>query len=255
MKMTFILRPLVDWMHRLRRRLDRYEPVVLMAVIIVAGGIWAFVELADEMIEGDTQGFDRKLIVAMRNPADLSDPIGPKWLEELGRDFTALGGVGVLSLLTLASAGFLVLDDKRRAAVFLVVAVTGGLVLSFSLKTGFDRPRPDLVPHGSYFYTTSFPSSHAMMSAVSFLTLGSVLARSRRQRRLKAYLILLALAITLAVGVSRVYLGVHWPTDVLAGWAGGASWALMCWLIARWLQKRGAVEEEGPRTAESKTEP
>jgi undecaprenyl-diphosphatase len=83
-----------------------------------------------------------------------------------------------------------------------------------------------------------------MMSAVTFLTLGSVLAQSQRRRRLKAYLILLALLTTLAVGVSRVYLGVHWPTDVLAGWAVGAGWALICWLVARWLQQRGAVEED-----------
>jgi undecaprenyl-diphosphatase len=225
-------------------RLGRYEPIVLIAVIVAAGSIWAFVELAEEMIEGDTKAFDRWLVVAMRNPEDLSDPVGPKWIEEMGRDLTALGGVGVLSLLALASAGFLLLGDKRRSAVFLLGAVAGGLVLSFALKSGFDRPRPDLVPHGAYVYTTSFPSGHAMMSAVTFLTLGSVLAQSQRRRRLKAYLILLALLITLAVGVSRVYLGVHWPTDVLAGWAVGAGWALLCWLIARWLQKRGAVEDE-----------
>ena len=235
---------LLNLISRGMRRLGRHEPIVLIAVIIVAGSIWAFVELAAEMIEGDTKAFDRRVVVAMRNPEDLSDPVGPKWLEEMGRDLTALGGVGVLSMLALASAGFLVLDDKRRSAIFLLAAVAGGLILSFALKSGFDRPRPDLVPHGSYVYTTSFPSGHAMMSAVTFLTLGSVLARSQRRRRLKAYLILLALLITLAVGVSRVYLGVHWPTDVLAGWAVGASWALICWLIARWLQQRGAVEDD-----------
>lgn len=235
-----VLERVIQWM----RGLGRYEPIMLTAFIVIAGGIWCFVELAEEMIEGDTTAFDRKMIVAMRNPQDLSDPLGPKWLEELGRDFTALGGVGVLSLLSLASAGFLVLDDKRRSAVFLLAAVAGGLVLSFGLKSGFDRPRPDLVPHGSYVYTTSFPSGHAMMSAVTFLTLGTVLAQSQRRRRLKVYLIVLALMITLAVGFSRVYLGVHWPTDVLAGWAVGASWALLCWLAARWLQKRGAVEKE-----------
>lgn len=234
----------VDLLTGLINRLGRYEPIMLIAVIVVAGGIWGFVELAGEMIEGDTKAFDRKLVVSMRNPDDLSDPIGPKWLEELGRDFTALGGVGILSLLTLASAGFLLLDDKRRSAAFLLVAVMSGLVLSFALKAGFDRPRPNLVPHGSYVYTTSFPSGHAMLSAVTFLTLGAVLAQSQRRRRLKVYLILLALVITLAVGVSRVYLGVHWPTDVLAGWVVGASWALICWLIARWLQRRGAVEKE-----------
>jgi len=219
--------------------------MMLIVVIIIAGGIWSFAKLAGEMVEGDTKAFDLKLIVAMRNPQDLSDPLGPKWVEELGRDFTALGGVGILTLLTLASAGFLFLDKKRRPAVFLLVAVAGGLLLSAALKSGFDRPRPDLVPHESYVYTTSFPSGHAMMSTVTFLTLGALLAKSHRRRRIKAYLIFLALLIALAVGVSRVYLGVHWPTDVLAGWAVGGSWALLCWLIARWLQKIGARPSSG----------
>lgn len=211
---------------------------MLIAAIIIAGGVWSFAELAEEMVEGDTNAFDRKLIVALRNPQDLSDPLGPKWVEELGRDFTALGGVGILTLLTLASAGFLVLDDKRNSAAFLLVAVAGGLLLSVALKSGFERPRPDLVPHESYVYTTSFPSGHAMMSTVTFLTLGALLAQSHRRRRIRAYLIFLAILIALAVGVSRVYLGVHWPTDVMAGWAVGGSWALLCWLIARWLQKQ-----------------
>lgn len=211
---------------------------MLIAAIIIAGGVWSFAELAEEMVEGDTNAFDRKLIVALRNPQDLSDPLGPKWVEELGRDFTALGGVGILTLLTLASAGFLVLDDKRNSAAFLLVAVAGGLLLSVALRSGFERPRPDLVPHESYVYTTSFPSGHAMMSTVTFLTLGALLAQSHRRRRIRAYLIFLAILIALAVGVSRVYLGVHWPTDVMAGWAVGGSWALLCWLIARWLQKQ-----------------
>jgi len=236
-----IMQSVKGWMNRL----GIYEPVMLIAAIIIAGGIWGFAELAEEIVEGDTKAFDRKLIVAMRDTQDISDPLGPKWVEEMGRDFSALGGVGILTLLTLASAGFLLLDDKRRSAAFLLVAVSGGLLLSVALKSGFDRPRPDLVPHGSYVYTASFPSGHAMMSTVTFLTLGAVLAQSHRRRRIKAYLILLALLIALAVGVSRVYLGVHWPTDVLAGWAVGTSWALLCWLAARWLHKKGSGQEGG----------
>lgn len=235
---------IIDWM----RRLGRHEPAVLVAVLIIAGSLWGFAKLSDEVIEGDTHAVDRKLIIAMRNPQDLSDPLGPRWLEDMGRDFTALGGVGVLSFITLASAGFLFLKRKNRSAVFLLAAVAIGLALSFLLKSGFDRPRPDLVPHESNVYTASFPSGHAMMSAVTYLTLGMLLARHQPRRGLKAYLILLALIITLAVGLSRIYLGVHWPTDVLAGWSLGASWALLCWLLARWLQRRGKVEqEEGPK--------
>lgn len=110
------------------------------------------------------------------------------------------------------------------------------------LKMGFDRVRPDLVPHGSFVYTASFPSGHALMSAVTYLTLGALLASVHSPARVKAYFLAVAMVLTLLVGVSRVYLGVHWPTDVAAGWSVGAAWALMSWLLMRWLQKRGGVE-------------
>lgn len=226
----------------LTHRLANHELGMLIAVLLVMGGIWLFVSLADEMMEGETRAFDEKLIIALRNPDDLSDPIGPKWLEEFGRDITALGGMAVVTLLTLATAGFFVLQQKSRTAIFIIAAIAGGIIISSLLKAGFDRPRPDLVPHESYVYTASFPSGHSAMSAIVYLTLAALLARGQRRRRVKTYLIALALFITIAVGTSRLYLGVHWPTDVLAGWTLGVSWALVCWLAARWLQRRGAME-------------
>ncbi len=228
----------------LRRRLGRVELPVLLLTLAVLGGIWVFAEVADAVTEGDTHALDRSVLVALRNPADLSDPLGPRWLEELGRDFTALGGMGVLTLLTLFVVGYLLIRRKRRAALFAFAAIGGGLLLSTLLKLGFDRPRPDLVPHASHVYTASFPSGHSMLAAVTFLTLGALLARIHAHRRLKVYFFAIAIFLTVCVGVSRVYMGVHWPTDVLAGWAGGASWALLCWLAALWLQHRGHVEEE-----------
>ena len=232
------------WLPDLMTWLGRYELTMLISLVLVAGGIWGFAELADEVMEGKTHALDEALLLAMRNPDNLSDLLGPKWLEETGRDFTALGGVGVLMLLTLAVAGFLVLDRKFHAALFLAVSVFGGSALSAVLKQGFDRPRPDLVPHVSYVYTASFPSGHSMMAAVTYLTLGALLARMHSRRRVKAYFILLAMGLSFLVGVSRVYMGVHWPTDVLAGWTAGAVWALLCWLVARWLQRRGHVERD-----------
>ncbi|MCB8887603.1 phosphatase PAP2 family protein [Vreelandella malpeensis] len=225
-------------------RLGRHELALLLCLAIISGGIWGFVALAGEVIEGDTQSFDERLLLALRNPADLNDPIGPGWVEEMGRDFTALGGVGVLVLITLGALGYLLLARHFRAALFALVAVPGGILLSTVMKLGFDRPRPDLVPHEAMVYTASFPSGHSMMSAVTYLTLAALLIRIQPALRLKAYLLILAILLTLLVGISRVYLGVHWPTDMLAGWTAGASWAALCWGVMHWLQGRGQIEAE-----------
>jgi undecaprenyl-diphosphatase len=222
--------------------LSNHELTPLIAIILLTGGILVFGSVASEVMEGDTTHFDRAILLAMRNPADLSDPIGPPWVEEMARDFTALGGVAIVTFVTLAVAGYLLLIQKYRAMLLVVLAVGGGALLSTVLKDAFNRPRPDLVPHGTYVYTASFPSGHSMLSAVTYLTLGSLLARLQPRRRVKAYLMGLAMLLTFLVGVSRVYLGVHWPTDVLAGWTAGAAWAALCWLVARRLQREGKVE-------------
>ncbi len=224
--------------------LVRKEFFLLLLCGMVVAGIWAFAELADEVIEGSTQDIDRALVLMMRNPQDPADPIGPHWVEEMGRDFTALGGVGLQMVLTAVVIGALAIARKRNAAILVLVAVLGGLAISMGLKEIFERPRPDLVPHGSYVYTSSFPSGHSMMSAVTYLTLGALLSRLVPGRGLKMYFIAVAIALTVAVGVSRVYLGVHWPTDVLAGWSGGFAWAILCWTLTLLLQRRGAVEQE-----------
>ena len=222
------------------------EFAVLASLVLAAAAIWSFSELADEVLEGETHAFDEWVLLALRSATDRSDPLGPGWLEELMRDITGLGGIGILTFITLAVAGFLALDRKSHAALFVLVAVGGGMLLSTGLKIGFDRPRPDLVSHGTIVYTASFPSGHSMLAAVTYLTLGALLARVQARLVLKLYLLGLAILLTVSVGASRVYLGVHWPTDVLAGWAVGAAWALFCWAAALWLQRRGQVESAGP---------
>jgi len=212
------------------------EVFVLFGVLLVVGALWGFAELADEVLEGSTRAADEHILLALRNPADQSDPLGPSWVEEAGRDFTALGGTAVLVLVVFATCAYLLLIQNPRSALFVLIAVGGGVVLSLLLKSGFDRPRPDLVPHGSHVYTASFPSGHSMLSAVTYLTLGALLARTQTRRRAKFFFIGLALLITFLVGISRVYLAVHWPTDVLAGWTLGAAWALLCWLAVRWIE-------------------
>jgi undecaprenyl-diphosphatase len=226
----------------LRKRVPTVEASVLVAIGLLGAALWLFIAIAGEVMEGETTAWDRRLLLALRNAADPAMPWGPPWVQEMARDFTALGGVAVLTLMTLAVIGYLVLAGKRHAAIAVFAAVAGGLIASTLLKLGFDRARPDLVPHGSVVYTSSFPSGHSMMAAVTYLTLGALLARVEASIRMKTYLLSVAVILTVLVGVSRVYLGVHWPTDVAAGWAVGAAWALACSLVMRRLQTRGRVE-------------
>lgn len=232
------------------QRLRQTELLILVAIALIVGGVWLFIELADEVAEGATTTLDERLLLSLRNPADLADPIGPSWVEEMMRDFTALGGSGILFLLTVSVIGYLVIKRRFRAALLLGLAVGGGMILSQLLKSLFSRPRPELVPYGSYVYFASFPSGHSMLSAATYLTLGALLARLQKSRRLQIYILLLAVTITFLVGISRVYLGVHWPTDVLAGWTAGAVWAVLCALTMHWLQQRGQVEATVEPTAE-----
>jgi undecaprenyl-diphosphatase len=236
-------------LNRFLSRLGGHELALLLAFAGVMCGIWLFGLIAGEVMEGDTQAFDQKLLLAMRHPGS-HEPLGPPELQDAARDVTALGGVTVLTLLTLITGGFLLLTGKRHMALFVYGSVAGGALVAGILKSFFQRARPDLVPHGAYVSTTSFPSGHSMLSAVTYLTLGALLARSQPRKRLKAYFLLLATVLTLSVGLSRVYLGVHWPTDVLAGWTAGASWATFCWLVARWLQNRRAIEQENEQEME-----
>ena len=233
-------RVFVRWIRWLRD----CELAVLLAVVGIAAGVGTFALVAGAVNAGKTQGIDRQILLAMRRPADLA-PTGSLAFQQAARDITALGSSIVLGLITLIACGFLALGGKTHMAVFVCVSVTGGLTAASLLKEVFQRPRPDLVPYAVYVSGTSFPSGHSMMSAVTFLTLGALLARSQRRKLLKAYFLLLAALLTVIVGLSRVYLGVHWPTDVLAGWTAGAVWALLCWLAARWLQSRRAIEPEG----------
>jgi undecaprenyl-diphosphatase len=225
--------------------LARAELALLATIFVLAGGIWSFVSIAEEVHEGETDRFDRAVILWLRNPADLSDPLGPRWFEEMVRDVTALGSNVVLAFVTASVIGFLALIHKRGAALLVLVSVLGGSLLGDILKLIFARPRPDLVPHGAEVYTMSFPSNHAMGAAVTYLTLGALLARLQVSRRVKGYFLAISVVLTVAVGLSRVYLGVHWPTDVLAGWSVGAAWAMTVWLVALWLQRRGKVERVG----------
>ncbi len=236
-------------------QLGRREIGPLAAVLLAAGSALAFGKLAEEVLEGDTHAFDRAMLLALRDPADLSNPVGPVWVEEMARDVTSLGGTAVLVLVSVAVIGFLLMVRKRGAALLVLGSIGGGVLLSTILKNVFERTRPDLVPHAVHVYTASFPSGHAMLSAVTYLTLGALLTRVQPQRRVKAYLLTVAVVLTVLIGVSRVYLGVHWPTDVLAGWCIGSAWAMLCWLAALWLQRRGQVEQDIQKASDPRAPP
>ena len=237
------------WPRQFAEHVSRLERLTVALVLMVAAGILGFLVLADIVSDGGARHFDEWLLLALRSPGDLSDPIGPKWFEEMMRDITALGGTAVLTLGVLAVTGFLALVRKTHAAVTVLVSVVSGMVLSQAVKWAYARPRPELVPHAMETYSASFPSGHSMMAAVVYLTLGALLARHQAQPRMKVYVVVVAMLLTLLVGISRIYMGVHWPTDVLAGWCLGAAWAILCWFAMLWLQRRGAVEQasEGSR--------
>ena len=202
-----------------------------MLVVIVVVALIAFAALAGEVVEGETRDFDHAVLAALGVPEDPAASTGPGWLAEVARDFTALGSTAVLIFVVAAGAGYLAMRARKTEAVSLVGAVGGGTVQSSVLKLGFDRPRPGFGSPLVEVYTTSFPSGHAMLSAVTYLTLGALVMRGEARIWMKSYVLALAIVTTLLVGASRIYLGVHWPTDVLAGWSVGAAWALLCWLF------------------------
>lgn len=199
--------------------------------MLALGGL-AFAVIADEATEGETHVFDRAILLALRVPGDPDNPVGPPWFELAVSDITSLGGYMVLTLIVASVAIYLLVAGKWRNAVVVAGAAISGSLLSQMLKAGFARPRPDLVPQLAEVHSMSFPSGHAMVSAVIYLTLGALLARFHQRRRHKALVMIYAVLITMLVGASRIYLGVHWPTDVLAGWCLGAAWAALWWLIA-----------------------
>jgi len=208
------------------------NPLTLFLMIAVLGILGGFVLLAGEVAEKETRKFDERVLLAMREPGNTSDPIGSPRVEEIARDLTALGGVTVLTIVALVSFGAAAFSGRAKLGGAALAAVVSGSVASNLLKSGYSRPRPDLVEHGAWVYNASFPSGHSMMSAVVFLTLAILLARIQKRRAVRSFIVGVAVFITVLVGISRVYLGVHWPTDVFAGWALGAAWAVAFWLVA-----------------------
>ncbi|MGG7579668.1 phosphatase PAP2 family protein [Rhizobium sp. Nf11,1] len=218
---------------RIWARLNAYEPLALITVASIAGGLFLLQRLTSEVIEGETLRFDESILLALRHQGDLSMPIGPAWLTHAVGDITSLGGITVLSLMTVLITVYLLLDRRWPIAIFVFSSVLSGWLASTLLKILVARPRPDVVPHLVEVSDLSFPSGHAMVSAVTYLTLGALLARTQRYPSTRIFVMGAGVFLAVIIGLSRIYLGVHYPTDVFAGWCAGALWALGCWLVSK----------------------
>jgi undecaprenyl-diphosphatase len=228
-------------------RLQRLERRELGWLIVGLGAcmlLLVFLFLAGEVAEGDTLAFDTRILQQLRSPDDPSKPIGPPWMAGALEDLTAIGGPTVLFLMILAVVGFLVLQTRYRTALFVAATAFSGELVNHAMKFAFNRPRPSIVPHLRDVFSSSFPSGHAMESAIVYLTLGAMLMRVAERRVTKLYILGMAMLLTFLVGVSRVYLGVHYPTDVIGGWIIGFVWASLCWLITQRFEERAGIVEE-----------
>lgn len=230
------------------RRIHKFitaEAGLLFSIAAVSGLILSFLQIADLVEENEIEIFDQAILMAFRDPADIDRIIGPLWLQEMVRDITAVGSFVLLGLVVAGVCIYLVMQRLRAEAMLVLVSVLGGTLLSTILKATYDRPRPDLTAM-SHQFTASFPSGHAMLSAVTFLTIGVLLSKLAPNRALRVYAFSAAIFLTFIVGLSRIYMGVHFPSDVLAGWCLGAAWALLCSAVATLLQRRGEVMSTPP---------
>ena len=231
------------------KRLERHELTWLAVGLGACVLLLAFLTLAGQVTEGDTQAFDTRILQALRKADDSSRPIGPAWIESSLLDLTAIGSPTVLALVVLAVVGFLLLQTRYRTASFVALTAISGELINTAMKHAFNRPRPTVVPHLRAVYSTSFPSGHAMESAIVYLTLGAILMRVAERRVTKIYCLGIAVLLTGLAGGSRVFLGVHYPTDVIGGWIIGFVWASICWLVEQRFESSAGIGAERKKSA------
>ena len=234
---------MTDSLHSVNIRIPQKEARPLLGLLLTALLLVGFGLLAAAVHGGGIAEFDRAVLLMLRTSETSADPIGPAWLEEVGRDVTSLGSFVFLGFLLAVVAVYLLLVRRRAEAVLLLVCVLGGTLMSTFLKMAFERPRPEL-PHAARVFTASFPSGHATLSALTFLTVAALLMQATQDTRLKVFFMSVAVFLTVTVGLSRLYLGVHYASDVLAGWCVGSAWAVLCWTVALWLQQREGWRRE-----------
>ena len=203
-----------------------------------------FANLACLMVTGHTTGLDTGGLLVLRDPASL-DLLGPEWLREAVRDVTALGGFLVRNLVAITAMAILMMFQFKHRAAMVLVTVASGWMLELLLKEFFDRPRPDVVQHLMSVSGDSFPSGHSFNAAVVYLSLGLTFASMAVRPGRRTLILGAAIAISVLIGITRIALGVHFPTDALAGLAGGAGWALL--VFALW--DRNSPISQPPQSA------
>lgn len=219
-----------SWPSFFLKNIKAGEITILLSLLACVLGLWGFLELTDEILENEIFGYDEWLLNSLRRGGN---PVGPPWMPEVMRDITSLGSTAVLVIVLASVSGFLALQKKFRSALLTIITAGSGVLVVIALKYFLARERPDIITHMVEVTSLSYPSGHAMMSAVVYLTLASMVALLQDHRRTKIYSIVMALLLTFLIGSSRVYLGVHYPSDVLAGWSMGLAWASLCWLVVR----------------------
>ena len=220
----------------------------MTAVLAIAVLLASFGFIAHAVAAGKPTTLDRRIMLALRSRDDPSHPFGPAWVQEAARDVTSLGSIIVVVITTASVAGYLFLTHKPGVAWLMLLAVLGGIALNNLLKLVFARQRPQVMAASPRVFTTSFPSGHATLSAIAYLTIGALLARASPSAAVSVYLIAIAVFLTALIGLSRIYLGVHYPSDILAGWCVGAVWAICCWVLMARLQHLGHVEPSSALT-------
>ncbi|MDQ2890961.1 MAG: phosphatase PAP2 family protein [Gemmatimonadota bacterium] len=195
--------------------------VLIIGFVAAAITGWVFTELAETVQSGATLGFDDTVLRWM---AAHQSALATTAALEL----TALGTGTVVVMMTVVTGMFLALTGQRRPAILLVAATIGGLALNLVLKLHYHRPRPHIIPWATDVVSSSFPSGHAMNSVIVYGTIAYLAARLSTTRWLRAVTQLMAVIVVIGICASRVYLGVHYPSDVLGGAIVGAAWAVLC---------------------------
>jgi len=226
------------------KELATKEIKILLVLLTFFLSLFVFINVGMLVTNGTTKQFDESIIKYFRVEGNNSEPTGPYFLTESMRDITSLGGETIITIITIFVVGFLYFQKRYNTMWLLLVATIGGILISLGLKEFYGRARPDISYRLISVTPLSFPSGHSMMSAIVYLTQAAIIARIQKNKKIRIYILSAALFLVFIIGFSRVYLGVHYPTDVIGGWTVGLAWASFCWLVAWYLQKRNKLKQQ-----------